>query len=275
MAPGAQKDRKDQSSQARLHVCGERGCGCWVSTDLDLIRPENPEDQPEDIEQDDKAYRRLSPDWYLWLQARFEKFQKAIGATNTNSASHTDAKAAELVRRFDALRDIAKAHYTLSDLKQAKRRLAEAPLASPNRPVRPAPTPKSAPANTRKPVRPAKPAFLFPQDGDAAFDPENMRFSAPVTEYALDQVNRIREEALTAGWTESELYQNRGRYRFPFGASDYGVACFIDPGQTLGVVTPHSIELICRGGHSLTFRRRGKEHLPLPKTHSNQEAIGS
>lgn len=68
MALATQNDRKDQSSQACLHVYCERRRGCRVSTDLDVVRPENPEDQPEDIE---------------W-----------------------EGKTAELVRRFMALRDM-------------------------------------------------------------------------------------------------------------------------------------------------------------------------
>lgn len=93
MVPAAQNDWKYPSSQACLHVCGERRCGCRISTDLHIIRQETPEVQREDIEQ---------------IQTRFEKFLKAIGATNVNSAHNTDAKAAELDRRFKTLRDIAK-----------------------------------------------------------------------------------------------------------------------------------------------------------------------
>jgi len=90
-------------------------------------------------------------------------------------------------------------------------------------------------------------------------------------------VNRVRDEALAAGWTLPELFQNRGRLRFPYG-QDWGIACFIDPGQRLGAVAPDKIELICRGGHSLYFRRRGREHLPGTRpnhTHANQEAARS
>jgi len=272
----AQGDRKNeapsqggqnQASQTRLKVCSDRECNLWASTDLETIQPENPDDQPEDILLDGKAYRRLSPDYYLWLKARFEKFQLAVG--NSNPA---DENAAAFIRRFETLRAVAQTHYSLADLKRAKERLAVAPLSSPNQIVHQVQTPKTIPVNIQKPTRPA---FLYPPDSDLNFDGSIHRFTTPVTAYALEQVNAIRDDALLCGWSESELYQNRGRFRFPYG-QDYGIACFIDPGQKLGDVTPDKIELICRGGHSLYFRRRGQEHLPGNKpnnTQTSQEAI--
>ena len=56
-------------------------------------------------------------------------------------------------------------------------------------------------------------------------------------------VDAIRDRALALGWTHESLYQTRGSLRFPLG-SDYGMVCYLKPGDRIGDVTTHSIEII-------------------------------
>ena len=90
----------------------------------------------------------------------------------------------------------------------------------------------------RPPVKetPAVPPYLFPEDGD-------WRFIQRVRSSAVPQVDAIRDQALSLGWSEARLYQNRGRFRFPCG-EDYGLVCFLDERKRIGEVTRQSIEIV-------------------------------
>jgi hypothetical protein len=76
--------------------------------------------------------------------------------------------------------------------------------------------------------------------GDA--DPA-LRFLHPVSAAAVRQVDAIRDAALALGWTEAQLYQNRGRFTFPCG-QDYGVVCHLARGARVGLVTAEAIEIV-------------------------------
>ena len=68
-------------------------------------------------------------------------------------------------------------------------------------------------------------------------------------------VDAIREKAQSLGWGEARLYQNRGRFAFPCGR-DWGLVCFVGPGDVLGAITETHIEIIhdCNGrGNALRF----------------------
>ncbi len=91
--------------------------------------------------------------------------------------------------------------------------------------------------------------YLYPRNGD-------WRFTQPVQRSTLDKVNAIRELALSLGWHEARLYQNRGQLRFPCG-DDWGLVCHIfeQAGtikdgiavrkRLIGEVTRQNIEILC------------------------------
>lgn len=79
-------------------------------------------------------------------------------------------------------------------------------------------------------------SYLFPKDGE-------IPFAEKVLPSAVAKVDAIRDQALALGWNESQLYQNRGRLRFPF-SSDYGLVCFIGGDKRIGDVTRQSIEIL-------------------------------
>ena len=90
------------------------------------------------------------------------------------------------------------------------------------------------PELTRTP--PTVPPHLFPEHGD-------WKFTQPVRLSTVPKVDAIRDQALSLGWSEAQLYQNRGRFRFPCG-QDYGLVCFLEEDKRIGKVTRQSIEII-------------------------------
>ena len=83
---------------------------------------------------------------------------------------------------------------------------------------------------------PTIPPHLFPEDGD-------WKFTQPVRSSTVPKVDAIRDQALSVGWSEAQLYRNRGRFRFPCG-QDYGLVCFLEEDKRIGEVTRQSIEII-------------------------------
>ena len=87
---------------------------------------------------------------------------------------------------------------------------------------------------TRTP--PTVPPYLFPEDGD-------WKFTQPVWLSTVPKVDAVRDQARALGWSEAQLYRNRGRFRFPCG-QDYGLVCFLEEDKRIGEVTRQSIEII-------------------------------
>jgi hypothetical protein len=83
------------------------------------------------------------------------------------------------------------------------------------------------------------PPHVFPA-GDA--DPA-LRFTHPVSAAAVRQVDAIGDAASALGWTEAQLYQNRGRFTFPCG-QDYGVVCHLTRGARVGAITAEAITIM-------------------------------
>ncbi len=77
----------------------------------------------------------------------------------------------------------------------------------------------------------------------------------PVSPEAVTQVNAIKDRALSLGWTQAGLYQNRGRFKWLCG-QDYGLVCFLGNGETIGEITRQSIEIIKPSGVHHRFYNR-------------------
>lgn len=89
---------------------------------------------------------------------------------------------------------------------------------------------------------------VYPAEGD-------WPFTESVPPEAVAMVDAVREQALSLGWTEAGLYQNRGHLRFPVGA-EYGLVCFLDPGDQIGEISAESIEIIRPSGSRLRHYSR-------------------
>jgi hypothetical protein len=87
----------------------------------------------------------------------------------------------------------------------------------------------------------------------------NWRFTHTVQESALQKVEAIHDRAISLGWQDARLYQNRGAFPFPYG-EHYGLVCFIFEKvgtvviqkdewfvvrkRHIGAITRHHIEII-------------------------------
>lgn len=69
------------------------------------------------------------------------------------------------------------------------------------------------------------------------------RNAVVVSPDCVSLVDEIRDRAIALGWTADSLYRTSGTLRFPLG-SEHGLVCYLKPGDRLGEVTTHSIEII-------------------------------
>ena len=228
--PQAEARTRQEAKHAslRARVCRTRGCHRWVSTDLVVVDLDGSTLHPEDVIQGSKGYRWLSPDYFIWLEKRFSGFQRKMQV-----AGREDQYTQAFAGRYAAIRDAAQALYTSEDFETARRRMAELPMESPNRSTG---------------ILFQRSRFDYPPDSD-------LPVLRPVTFHALGEVDAIRNQALSLGWTDAQLYGTRGRFTFPCGPG-YGVVCFIHSDQRLRKVASAHIEIICSGGHSLHFYRK-------------------
>jgi hypothetical protein len=227
----------DEKASAPLHV----------STDLRILCvTEGVQTDSEDIVREGTTYRKLSPEYFAWLSLQMQKAATAFD----NGRLPSDAWK-ELYDRFVNLN--VEAVKVLGE----KFKL---PIGSSFDASRYNPPRKQKPQEIFSSwVYPARPVF-----GDN-------ELIQPVTQAAVDAVKAISEHALSCGWSESQLYQNRGRYRFPCG-QDYGLVCYVDTElgkRTIGRVTERFIELIVNPD------RKPAEALYFFNRNSNQPWIKS
>jgi hypothetical protein len=109
-----------------------------------------------------------------------------------------------------------------------------------------------------QPEQPSPQAHLFPADGE-------WPFTEPVASEAVGMVDAIREQALSLGWTEGGLYQNRGRLRFPAG-DQYGLVCFLRSSDWIGEVSVQYIEIVRPSGSRLRHYNREVQQPWLRRT---------
>ena len=122
----AESARAAENAAIRMRVADDHGCDTWVATDLSILHPERPDTCPEDVIEDGgKAFRRLSPDHFVWLRARFAGFKRA-----TND--RLDSTTREIHKRFASLRRLAEDLYQPAVMAEARKRLALTKLPSPN-----------------------------------------------------------------------------------------------------------------------------------------------
>ena len=245
----------------------------FIATDLTVIQTPSPADPATDLLADGKVYRPLNPDYYLWLRHKMELAKTAYSHGRLSEPAF-DA----LRTRFNAVHDQALAIFGMESLSDTSRHFDPKTYRYPGLDIEtadnPAATPAEIPNNAPEPIPPANdrssfeghdaPSIPSPAAGedtwtDHEYPEDDTAFPRlhTVRQSALDKVRAIENEALAAGWSHAELYQNRGRFAFPCG-NDYGLACFVHPDQQLGKVTAKAIEVIQRAGHSLHFYRPGE-----------------
>jgi hypothetical protein len=184
----------------------------FASTALDTWITQHAEAFARDVQIDDIAYRRLDPEYYAWLRSRI-MLAKTAASTGQIGLDAFD----ELRRRFNTIHPWAVDHFGEQTLIAAVRGLNGGHYDPPV-------------AETEPPQR-----AIVPASTD--------RNAVPVSPESAALVDAIRDRALDLGWTHGGLYLTRGSLRFPLG-SDYGLVCYLKPGDRIGEVTTYSIEII-------------------------------
>ncbi|MGA2114140.1 MAG: hypothetical protein ABSH56_05260 [Bryobacteraceae bacterium] len=200
----AQPEVVPSSASARGHL--------FVSTALDTWFTEHAAAFARDVQIDDIAYRRLDPEYYAWLRSRMMLAKTAASAGQIGIDAFD-----ELRHRFNAIHQWAVDHFGEQALIAVVRGFNGGHY---NPPV----------AETEPPQR-----AIVPASTD--------RNTVPVSPESAALVDAIRDRALGLGWKHDSLYRMRGSLRFPLG-SDYGLVCYLKPGDRIGEVTIHSIEII-------------------------------
>ena len=192
----------------------------YVATNLETWEAQSPIKADQYCECEACGFRRLDPEYYAWLRARMGMAQKGYQAGRIPNRRYE-----ELRTRFNAVHTWAVERFGEQELLDAVKTL----------------DPKSYQPPTVKDILEPIPAppHIYPVEGDWSV-------TQPVLVAAVAKVDAIREQALALGWSEAQLYQNRGRYAFPYG-QDYGLVCFLDDGDQVGEITRESIEIINLG----------------------------
>lgn len=178
----------------------------YVSTSLQYWITAEPHVFARDVQINDTAYRRLDPEYYAWLRSKMQLAKMAADAGRIGQDKFDDLRC-----RFNAMHLWAIEHFGESCLAEAVRTLDARDYVPPV-------------AEQDAPSRAPSPA-------EAAFSE------------VVAIVDAIRERALSLGWTHDRLYANAGTHRVAFGM-DRGLASFLKPGDMIGEVTAHSIEII-------------------------------
>ena len=192
------------SAPARGHL--------FVSTALDTWFTEHAAAFARDVQIDDIVYRRLDPEYYAWLRSRMMLAKTAASAGQIGLDAFD-----ELRHRFNTIHQWAVDRFGEQALIAAVRGVS----------LRDYYPPVAEPEPQYRAIVPA-----CPDRNTVAVSPESAAL-----------VDAIRDRAVAMGWTHESLYHARGSLRFPLG-SDYGLVCYLKPGDRIGAVTRHSIEII-------------------------------
>jgi hypothetical protein len=184
----------------------------FVATSVATWTTANPGQFARDFQINDTVYRRLDPEYYIWLRSRM------VAAKRAATAGHLSPEPFEALRvRFNAVHAWAVEHFEEVQLLAAVRTFRSCEYKPP--------LPEEFDRTKRAEPIPSKPS------------PETERIAR-----AKQLVDEIRDQALALGWTMESLYFCEGYERRPLAR--FGVACYIGGEHRIGAVTRQSIELI-------------------------------
>jgi hypothetical protein len=176
----------------------------YVSTALSTWTVNTPERFARDVQVNDKAYRRLDPEYYAWLRSRMHMTKLAVLAGQITQYAFDDLR-----DRFNRIHDWAMAHFGNAALEQAVRAL-----------------------DARDYLPPVAEQWGRHKAPAAAGNPT-------AHSEAIAMVDAIREQALGLGWSEERLYAT-GKPLSPLR----GLASYLNSDDRIGAVTRESIEII-------------------------------
>jgi len=223
------------------------GAHLYVATNLETWEAKAPVRPDQDEICEPCGFRRLDPEYYAWLRSRMALAQKRYERGRLPSRQYEDLR-----DRFNAVHFWAVERFGEQALLEAMKSLD--------------PT-RYSPPMVKEPGEPTPPPpHVYPTDGD-------WRFTEPASAEAVAKVDAIRDRALAAGWSEMQLYQNRGRYSFPCG-QDYGLVCFLHSDDRVGEITSQFIEIISPRGSRLRLHNHNVEQPWLRRVSRSENPQG-
>lgn len=190
----------------------------YVSTSLNVLTPPGLSPDVQDYEKDGTIYRKLDPIYLAWLRARMQLAKAA------HDAGQLPVRKWELLRGlFNSIQSWALDHFGEAALKDGAEKFRTSTYGGPKN-------------STTIPHKPEP--WRFPKDGDFSNVQE-------VSQADVEKVRAKREEALSKGWSEASLFQNRGNLLFPVG-HDWGLVCFLGEGKELGCISREFVEIVQR-----------------------------
>ncbi|MHB1463368.1 MAG: hypothetical protein ACYC1M_18930 [Armatimonadota bacterium] len=189
------------------------------------------------------CFRLLDANYYAWLRDGMNGVKKTYEAGQTSEVTYNAIRS-----RFNVIHEWAVQHIGHKQLLDATNNMKPGRYLPPSKGSLKASRMREhmscAPSENENAVQlelpmQSGPEYLFPKTS-------TLLCTAHVTQQAYAQVNAIRSRALSLGWTEASLFQNRGQFRFPH-SQDYGLVCFLSCGgvkRTIGEVSAQVIQIV-------------------------------
>jgi len=180
----------------------------YVSTDLRMVELTAPDVTSRDIIREDIPYRRLDADYFVWIEQTVSQVQKAHAQGRIPQKAYSG-----LMNRYRVIQKWTEDNICKKDLDAARKRSSLAEYSPPqaNRKE------ESEPESRRDASVDPRP-YLYPTDGV-------WEYTVPIDPEVIKIINSIRDEALSKGWSEAALYQNRGHF---IAGKWYGLICILD-----------------------------------------------
>ena len=176
----------------------------YVSTDLRMVELTARDARCQDMIIEGTSYRRLDAQYFVWIERRIELARNAA----KDGKIKEDALQA-LITRYQAVKDWVDENIDNKYLSAARKQFESASYNPP-----PAALPKPKVIIKPEPVR----SYRYPDDG-------HWEFTVPIDPDVVKIIDSIRDEAISKGWSEASLYQNRGHF---IAGKWYGLICILD-----------------------------------------------
>ncbi len=176
----------------------------YVSTDLRMVELTARDARRQNMIIEGTAYRRLDAQYFVWIERRVEL---ARNAANDGKIKEDALQA--LITRYQAVKDWVDENIDHKYLSAARKLFENASYSPP-----PAALPKPKVIIEPEPVQ----SYRYPDDG-------HWEYTVPIDPDVVRIIDSIQEEALSKGWSEASLYQNRGHF---IAGKWYGLVCILD-----------------------------------------------
>lgn len=226
-------EQRERTPVAPLPIASAEAPVLYVATNLTCWETDSRRGIWREVVYDRVCYRRLDPEYYAWLRYKMDLAKKALESGGLDPTAFD-----ELRIRFNLIHGWAVDRFGEDALHRAVSKLDPKTYSPPTVDDVRRDDSRTCPQNDHASDSAIQSAdsYLHPKDGD-------WHFSKKVSSSTIAKVNAIRDHAISLGWNEARLYQNRGRFRFP-GGEDYGLVCFINDNNRIGEVTAEYIEII-------------------------------